>query len=293
MATGSPRPNLSVKSTAPQAVRDAVLQAAVRVRRNVAQADIAALKSAYQTMQGRSEADNRSWMYWAEYHGYNRNDCWHHNGVGGQQFNYDLFLPWHRAYLLYFERIALAANNGAVLPWWDWTSATSQQSGLPAAFTNQANAALTSGPVPPGFRTNPSRTRRNPGSPSQLPTAAELKDVIDNATTFDDFSNQIQNIHDGVHGWVGGDMGVIAASAFDPIFWSHHCMIDRCWYLWQVKHGVDNIPPAYLNRTLAPWALTVKDVLDVRRLGYTYGQSRLRIPADAFNAVALRGLAQG
>jgi hypothetical protein len=69
-------------------------------------------------------------------------------------------------------------------------------------------------------------------------------------------------------------------------------MIDRLWYLWQVKYGVDNIPPAYLNRTLAPWALTVKDVLDTRQLGYTYGASRVRISAEQFSAVALNRAGQ-
>jgi tyrosinase len=286
MAAGSPQ--FSVVSNAASAVRNSVLQALVRVRRNVEQADIAALTDAYTKMQARSEPDNRSWMYWSEYHGFNRNDCWHHKGVGGQQFNYDLFLPWHRAYLLYFERVALAENNGAVLPWWDWTSAVSHQSGLPAAFTSgPANGPLHSGPVPPALRANPPRTTRSPGPPSALPTQAAVDAILNGATTFDDFSSQVQNIHDAVHGWTGGDMGVIAASAFDPIFWSHHCMIDRLWYLWQVKYGVDNIPPAYLGRTLAPWALTVKDVLDTRRLGYTYGASRVRISAEQFSAVAL------
>jgi tyrosinase len=294
MANGSPGSNLSVVSNAPSAVRTSVLQALVRVRRNVEQANIPALTDAYQKMQARSEPDNRSWMYWSEYHGYNRNDCWHHNGVGGQQFNYDLFLPWHRAYLLYFERVAVAANKDAILPWWDWTSPLSHQVGLPPAFTaGPADGPLRSGPVPPALRANPPRTTRNPSPPPALPSKAAVDNIVDNLTTFEDFSNQLQNVHDGVHGWVGGDMGQIASSAFDPIFWSHHCMIDRLWYLWQVKHGVDNIPPSYLNRTLAPWALTVKDVLDIRRLGYSYGASRVRVPADQFSAVALAGGQQG
>ncbi|MBA2717394.1 MAG: tyrosinase family protein [Propionibacteriales bacterium] len=286
MANGS---SASVVLQAPQAVRQAIQAGIVRVRRNVEQADIASLKDAYSKMQARSENDNRSWIFWAEYHGFNRFDCWHHSGVGSQRFPYDLFLPWHRAYLLYFERVALAANPGAVLPWWDWTSSTSHQVGVPASFSSsQAGDALASGPVPAGLRTNPNRTRRNPGSPSQLPSAPEIQSIIDNPTTFDDFSGQVQGQHDRIHGWTGGDMGVVAASAFDPIFWSHHCMIDRLWYLWQVKHGVDNIPPSYLNRTLAPWSLTVGDVLDVRQLGYTYGASRVRIQANAFNASVLQ-----
>jgi tyrosinase len=284
MANGSSGSSASVVSTAPTVVRQAVQAGIVRVRRNIEQANTPALTDAYTKMQARAENDNRSWMFWAEYHGFNRFDCWHHSSVGSQNFPYDLFLPWHRAYLLLFERVLLAANSGAILPWWDWTSASSHQIGIPAAFTSQAS--LKSGPIPPAIRTNPNRTRRSPGPPSALPTAQTVNSIL-NLTTYDDFSNQVQNQHDRVHGWCGGDMGIVAQSAFDPIFWSHHCMIDRLWYLWQVKHGVNNIPPSYLNRTLAPWPLRVRDVLDVRQLGYTYGSSRVAVQADAFSATVL------
>jgi hypothetical protein len=57
--------------------------------------------------------------------------------------------------------------------------------------------------------------------------------------------------------------------------------------LWQVKHGVNNIPPSYVDRTLAPFPMKVKDVLDVRQLGYTYGASRVRVAADAFAGTVL------
>src|ERR1044072_2077924 len=109
----------SVVSQAPQAVRQAVASGIVRVRRTIEQTDTAALADAYAQMQARQEVDNRGWMFWAAYHGYNRFDCWHHGSVGSQSFPYDLFLPWHRAFLLLFERTVIAANSRAVLPWWD------------------------------------------------------------------------------------------------------------------------------------------------------------------------------
>jgi tyrosinase len=33
-----------------------------------------------------------------------------------------------------------------------------------------------------------------------------------------------------------GDMGENDTASFDPIFYFHHCFIDRCFWLWQVKH---------------------------------------------------------
>jgi tyrosinase len=45
----------------------------------------------------------------------------------------------------------------------------------------------------------------------------------------------IEEIHGRIHVDVGGSghMGVVPFSAFDPIFWLHHCMIDRLTALWQ------------------------------------------------------------
>jgi tyrosinase len=67
-------------------------------------------------------------------------------------------------------------------------------------------------------------------------------------------------------------MGSIATSAFDPAFWAHHAMIDRLWYLWQLRHGVNNIPANYLDKALFP-GYTVGQVLDVRALGYDYASA--------------------
>jgi tyrosinase len=233
------------------------------------------LRRAYRASQAQN--DDRGFNRWAGIHGLPLPySCQHHT---------ELFLPWHRAYLYFFELSLKRYEPTVTLPWWDWTSASSHQIGIPAAFAAGPANPLASGPVPAGLHATPPHTTRSPGPPSQLPTQQTVDGILA-LSSFDDFTSQLQNQHDLVHGWTGGDMGSIASSAFDPIFWSHHCMIDRLWYLWQVKHGVDNIPPSYLDRPLAPWALTVKDVLDVRKLGYTYGLSRVQVPAANFTATA-------
>jgi hypothetical protein len=40
----------------------------------------------------------------------------------------------------------------------------------------------------------------------------ELRDFLD-------FSSALEALHDRVHVWVGGHMGLIPFAAFDPIFW--------------------------------------------------------------------------
>jgi tyrosinase len=257
--------------------------------------ELAALRDSYQQMMQISETDNRGWMYWAEYHGYNRNDCWHHGILGfGQQQSFNLFLPWHRAYLLYFEHTMRDRNAGATLPWWDWTSATSHSIGVPAAFSapraNGAPNPLYQGPVPSIDNAPARKTTRYPGKPNKLPTATEVAALM-KMGSFVDFTDALEDLHDRIHGWTGGlkpgttnqggDMGNVAIAAFDPIFWSHHCMIDRIWYLWQLQNGNASIPQVYLNKPLAPWALTVADVLDLRQLGYDYVTSGVSVSTSA------------
>jgi tyrosinase len=242
-----------------------------------------ALRAAYSKMQAIS--DNRGWVFWSGYHGFPQYQCWHHGRIGlGEQLPYDLFLPWHRAYLLYFEHTARDQNNAVALPWWDWTSPGSHKVGIPQAFSIPSVSGspnpLAAGPMPAMPRSAARKTRRSPDSPTALPNASDVNGLM-KLGNFADFSGQLQDIHDGVHGWVGGDMGVVATSAFDPIFWAHHCMIDRIWYLWQLQNGTDNIPPDYLAKPLAPFALTVKDVLDINSLGYEYAQASVSVRADA------------
>ncbi|MGH3824075.1 MAG: tyrosinase family protein [Pseudonocardiaceae bacterium] len=245
------------------------------LRPNVEQADIGALRDAYTKMQALSSDDNRSWRYWAGYHGFPGYYCWHHGRIGGGDtaLPYNLFLPWHRAYLVYWDSVTRDQNDKAVLPWWDWTSPLSRQNGIPASYAqvevDSRPNPLASGPTRnmPGDPAR--RTRRFPGPPVALPTVRRINQLLD-LMQFEDFSGQFEDVHDSVHGWVDGDMGAITAAAYDPVFWIHHCMVDRLWYLWQLKHGISNIPQSYLGRTLEPFGYTVADVLDIRRLGYEY-----------------------
>jgi tyrosinase len=235
-------------------------------------------------MQAFKASDNRSWIYWAEYHGYNNFDCWHHAKTGPppeRDFPYDLFLPWHRAYLHYFEHVVREQNPSAIPPWWDWTSALSHAEGLPGAYSaTEAEGRPNVLEGKPELLPHSDAPTPEPGG---APPQPAINDLIANAATFEDFSTRIQDVHDFIHGWVGGtdptnpnvggDMGNIGTAAFDPIFWAHHTMIDRIWYQWQLKHGVNNIPAHYGEKVLAPWGLTVEQVLDVRTLGYDYASS--------------------
>jgi len=226
-----------------------------------------------------------------------------------------LFLPWHRAYLYYFE-LAMQTRLGprftpiapqdpelgeVGLPWWDWTSDESHREGIPEAYAQdeidgQPNplAASTIGSCVggdalftgvwsaplvnavrqqvPGAITDdgPPRTVRDPDEPDELPRATTLDDIVLQQNTFDTFTNSLEQVHNDVHVWVGGSMTVVPTSAYDPIFWSHHAMIDRIWYLWQISDLGMDPPPDMMGTVLAPFPMTVAQTVDIERLGYDY-----------------------
>jgi tyrosinase len=270
--------------------------ASLTLRKNVDSlnaTELQALREAYRKAQ--QIMDNRGYNYFAGLHGIPNWYCWHHERVQGSNVNANLFLPWHRAYLFHFEkaiRDQAPAGSRVGLPWWDWTSPRSHSGGVPAAFSTptaggQPNPLFRARIVAPTANPPINRlTRRFPGNPAQLPTQQEIRTLL-TRSQFNDFSTQLENYHDGIHGWtggnsgppsfVGGDMGSVATAAWDPIFWSHHCMIDRLWYLWQTRHGVNNIPPSLLPMVLRPFGMTVRDVLSINALGYEYAVTLIRL----------------
>ncbi len=94
-------------------------------------------------------------------------------------------------------------------------------------------------------------------------------------------------LHNRVHLWVGGSM-MPMTSPNDPVFFLHHCYIDKTWADWQTKQddgwkesGYPGSAPRYnpisggpqghnVTDVLKPWKHTIKDVLDVSTLGYSY-----------------------
>ena len=82
---------------------------------------------------------------------------------------------------------------------------------------------------------------------------------------------------------MGGDMLPISSPS-DPVFFLHHCNIDRLWALWQAQNPGQGYQPSgdgptghNLNDLMYPWdgqatILSIKpaDVMDISTLGYSY-----------------------
>jgi hypothetical protein len=221
------------------------------------------------------------------------------------------FLPWHRMYLYRFEQIvrshmpAAAAATWA-LPYWNYTQVTAHRV-LPPAFRAKK---LPDGKPNPLYVSARSKSVPDVNGGEPLPsagvtTAAALAERVytrsapgatagfgGSKTGFSHGGSGIpgpleQTPHGDVHVLVGGNGGFMSAfstAALDPIFWLHHCNLDRLWERW-LRAAAGGHPPgknptdgAWLNRSFElvnkdgnRVKLAVKDVLDIEgELGYTY-----------------------
>lgn len=64
------------------------------------------------------------------------------------------------------------------------------------------------------------------------------------ASTIETFQNELQGrfpqgflgLHAAGHFSIGGDAGDLFSSPVDPVFFLHHAMLDRVWWIWQALH---------------------------------------------------------
>ena len=249
--------------------------------------DIVALKTAVGKMKaGLGEGDRRNWVAQAQIHGTFTGGftfCQHGNWY---------FLPWHRGYLYFFEEIIrqLSGYEDFALPYWDW----SKDFSLPAQFWGAGN------PLDNPTRTGEPDSGRGigPNSTISLSDQAQFvsKSVVSEILNQPDFetfaglqgalstmpgAGELEGTpHNFIHRWVNNDMAT-AESSIDPIFWLHHCNVDRLWTEWVNKHPT-GMPsgdptwtgtplPGFCDRNGAPVNnFTVDKTLKTADLGYGY-----------------------
>jgi tyrosinase len=65
-------------------------------------------------------------------------------------------------------------------------------------------------------------------------------------------------------------MQSILTAPTDPVFWMHHCEIDRIWAAWQAANPGQHPPLAGAAATMDPWTETDVETRDIAALGYAY-----------------------
>lgn len=223
------------------------------------------------------------------------------------------FLPWHRMFVECFEEIVrfVSGHPEFTLPYWDYTDPTHRA--MPAEFLKRNDPAWDS--LFRGDR-NKSANDSDPidSVPGSLPInlSAMMSDRYDDGGKDAGFCANLDNTpHGSVHVDVGNSfgMGSVPWAANDPIFWLHHCNIDRIWASWN-KAGGQNPSDADFKKqpfafttvmagTAARTQIEVGDVLDMKNMLYDYdeylarpvGSTPFTIPIAALALQANTGLA--
>jgi hypothetical protein len=77
-----------------------------------------------------------------------------------------------------------------------------------------------------------------------------LPSIISTPTNFNSFIRTIHTtLHSHVHNYVGEWMSLPALSGYDPLFYMHHCNVDRLWHAWVDCRGWESLEESQLTDT--------------------------------------------
>ena len=157
------------------------------------------------------------------------------------------FLPWHRAYLLDFERELQAIDPSVALPYWRFDQPA------PNIFTREFLGVSDNFGFVRFSPTNPLQFWRTDGvqginrSPFFPTNQAPPAPMSENSTLalgdaslgnlFRLFRRMQGNPHGFAHTSFGGSISDIDTAAKDPLFFLLHCNVDRLWAKWQRRFG--------------------------------------------------------
>lgn len=211
------------------------------------------------------------------------NTCQPHSGQ-----NPHFFLPWHRMYTYYLERVVRAVTGRAdfSMPYWHYCSDDPAQRGvLPLQFR------LPDDPVW-GVLYKPNRRAiANAGQPIHMNEPSDPMDITsimakEKYETVGAETGFCRAIDSGIHGRIHVltgttvGMGGVPYAADDPLFGPHHSTIDRMWASWNRNGGknpTDTVAFPWLNTQFAMVrengtrvALRSPQLWSIQTMGYSY-----------------------
>jgi tyrosinase len=159
-------------------------------------------------------------------------------------FNVAPFFPFHRKFIREFEKALQQFEPEVTLPYWDWTL-DADAPHLSPVFTpgyfggnGGAGGCVSDGSlVPWNVQYNSphclQRSFNRGDSMSPFVPMDVIQGIMTSTSNFEVFSQSIEGTpHSTPHNMIGGDMATMV-SPNDPIFWLHHCFIDKIWHDWQ------------------------------------------------------------
>lgn len=218
------------------------------------------------------------------------------------------FTTWHRWYVYYFERICreMCQDASFQLPYWNYGSDIGGSLQLPAPFRSSTRSRLYFDDRGLGFAdpqgTGAQNVAMNNGGympypqtdygPALVASVMFPSDANYAAPPSPDyfafgFTGRLEcQPHDNVHDNVGGWMANVPSAAGDPIFYVHHCQIDRLYASWEAQPGVSynwgssstqpseqdwlGEPAAYVDEKGQLVKVRLGDAVNTAALGYAY-----------------------
>ncbi|XP_068653932.1 polyphenol oxidase, chloroplastic-like [Aristolochia californica] len=219
-----------------------------------------------------------------------------------------IFLPWHRYYLYFFERILgkIISDDTFGLPFWCYDVRDGMM--FPDMYLDP-NSSLY----------NPNRNRSHFPLPIDLLYAFDKEDLPPSATAVQDniaylrriftdsapipelfmgsalragdtpngrmMSGMLENLHNAVHNWIGQveppnlDMGNFFSAARDTMFYAHHVNLDRLWSTYRSLIGNQtefndsdwlDARFVFFDENEKVVSVTTRQCLNQKDLGYVY-----------------------
>ena len=183
------------------------------------------------------------------------NTCQSH---AGQNSNH--FMPWHRMFVFYFERIIrqVSGRPDFTLPYWEYTSSDPAKRGVvPAPFR------LPTDPVFNSLYRADRTTLANSGQPIHKNQPTDVMDIsaamgCANYSSVNGVMGFCRSIDSGIHGRIhvlvgtSKNMGAVPYAGRDPLFWVHHSNIDRMWESWNRNGGKNPVATWEVLRSCLP-----------------------------------------
>ncbi len=255
--------------------------------------------------------DPRSWLWAANTHGIPAGvpprPAW---ALGAHASLF--FLPWHRAYLAWFEATVreLTGEPDWGLPYWDYSDPDDPDATLVPVEFRVPNRTV-EGALEPNPLFDPTRgVGPLPAEDVDLvPAMSETRfvgavpDVGFGGTDQAGWGGDVENLpHNWVHGDLGGLMGRTTTAGRDPVFWLHHANIDRLWEVWRALPGSVRLTDAgggsallvtqwqsaifWFGSELSPSLFTMADVEDLTSARMDYQYESIELPDTVAAAVA-------
>jgi peroxiredoxin/N-acetylneuraminic acid mutarotase len=178
------------------------------------------------------------------------NGCQAHpfNPDNPEQYQQWYFLPWHRLMLYQFEQTIreVLGDDDFSLPYWNPVTGKEADLSLPAVFRDPGNPLFNSTRWP--WVNGGERIDTLWMNWLSLDCLNE-KIYIDAPTGNLGFCPRMdQNPHFFTHIAIGGDMADFATVGGDPLFYLHHCNLDRIWESWSRLGNSNPTDAKYLDR---------------------------------------------